>query len=117
MALPLGAACSPPGKIKLYCKGADNVIYERLAPNQLFKAETEAHLEQLAAEGLRTLCLAMTQLDPDTYEAWNKMYKAASTTIVNRAAEVRHRCRCSANLECGRGARAHGAVFRCRALP
>jgi magnesium-transporting ATPase (P-type) len=84
-----GPVTRPVGKIKLYCKGADNVIFERLAPNQLFRAETEAHLELLAAEGLRTLCLAMTQLEPAAYEEWNKQYKIASTTLVNRAAEVR----------------------------
>ena len=87
-----------PGKIKLYCKGADNVIFDRLAPNQLFRAETEAHLEQLAAEGLRTLCVAMTQLDPAAYEAWNAQYKIAATTLVNRAAEV-----CGAGIGPGRG--------------
>ena len=84
-----GGARRPTGKIKLYCKGADNVIFERLAPNQLFRKETEEHLEQLAAEGLRTLCLAMAQLDPNVYAEWNKQYHAASTTIVNRGAEVR----------------------------
>ena len=77
------------GKIKLYCKGADNVIFERLAPQQLFKEETEAHLQQLALEGLRTLCFAMAQIEPAAYEAWNEQFKAASTTLVNRAAEVR----------------------------
>ena len=35
----------PDGKIKLYCKGADTVIVERLAPGQPFTDRTLAHLE------------------------------------------------------------------------
>ena len=33
------------GKIKLYCKGADTVILERLGPNQPYTDRTLAHLE------------------------------------------------------------------------
>jgi phospholipid-translocating ATPase len=33
------------GKLRLYCKGADNVVYERLkAENSDFKAKTQEHL-------------------------------------------------------------------------
>jgi phospholipid-transporting ATPase len=35
----------PQGKIKLYCKGADSVILERLAPNNSFEEATLHHLE------------------------------------------------------------------------
>ena len=35
----------PDGKIKLYCKGADTVIFERLAPNNPYVESTMAHLE------------------------------------------------------------------------
>ena len=35
----------PDGKIKLYCKGADTVIVERLAPSQPYTERTLAHLE------------------------------------------------------------------------
>lgn len=35
----------PDGRIKLYCKGADTVILERLGPNQPFTDRTLAHLE------------------------------------------------------------------------
>ena len=33
------------GQIKLYCKGADTVILERLGPNQSYTDRTLAHLE------------------------------------------------------------------------
>lgn len=35
----------PDKRIKLYTKGADTVVYERLAPNQAFSEATLAHLE------------------------------------------------------------------------
>lgn len=35
----------PDKRIKLYTKGADTVIYERLAPNQEFAEPTLVHLE------------------------------------------------------------------------
>lgn len=35
----------PDGKIKLYCKGADTVILERLAKNQPYTERTLVHLE------------------------------------------------------------------------
>lgn len=50
------------GRIFLLCKGADNVIFERLrkggSAEEELKQETEAHLSEFANEGLRTLTLA-----------------------------------------------------------
>jgi len=43
----------PDGGIKLYCKGADTVILERLGPNQPYTDRTLAHLEVSGA--LKTL--------------------------------------------------------------
>ena len=41
------------GKIRLYCKGADTVILERLAPgDDEMKAATQEHLDKFATEGL-----------------------------------------------------------------
>ena len=46
---------TPEGKIKLYCKGADTVILERLAKSQLYTEKTMLHLE------VRLVCeLSMT---------------------------------------------------------
>lgn len=48
----------PDGKIKLYCKGADTVILERLGPNQAYVDATMVHLEvRLALKGGPTLSL------------------------------------------------------------
>jgi phospholipid-transporting ATPase len=78
----------PDGKIVLYCKGADNVILERLGDNQQFKEQTLTHLEEFAGQGLRTLCLAKVELDQERYQEWSKLYSAAATTIVNRDQEL-----------------------------
>ena len=47
------------GKVYVLCKGADNVIMERLSPGQGdLERQTEDHLAEFASEGLRTLTLA-----------------------------------------------------------
>jgi phospholipid-transporting ATPase len=76
---------TPEGKIKLYIKGADTVILERLAKegNQYVDA-TLGHLEEYATEGLRTLCIAYRDVSEEEYASWSKIYDAAATTINNR---------------------------------
>lgn len=76
------------GKIKLYCKGADSVILERLAANDRFEEATLNHLEEFASEGLRTLCYAMREISSEEYKVWSSVYDAASTTLTNRADEL-----------------------------
>lgn len=79
----------PDGSIKLFCKGADSVILERLADegNQYITA-TMRHLEDYASEGLRTLCLAMRDISEDEYTEWNSVYTAAATTLGDRAGKL-----------------------------
>ncbi|KAK9760181.1 aminophospholipid translocase, partial [Basidiobolus ranarum] len=78
----------PDGKIKLYCKGADTVILERLAPQNPFVDTTLAHLEEYATEGLRTLCISMREIPEEEYQAWLVVYDKAATTLVNRQDEL-----------------------------
>ncbi|CAG8565843.1 10691_t:CDS:10, partial [Ambispora leptoticha] len=78
----------PDGKIKLYCKGADTVILERLSENNPFVEATLQHLEEYATEGLRTLCIAMREISEDEYQRWSGIYEKASTTLVNRQDEL-----------------------------
>lgn len=60
-------------RIILYCKGADNVIYDRLGPNQNeIKHRTQEHLNKFAGEGLRTLVLAERVISEVFYERWKK---------------------------------------------
>ncbi|KAI4385176.1 hypothetical protein MLD38_003231 [Melastoma candidum] len=75
----------PDGRLVLYCKGADTVIYERLARgNDDLKKVTREHLEQFGAAGLRTLCLAYRDLSPDVYEGWNEKFIQAKSSLRDR---------------------------------
>lgn len=78
----------PDGTIKLYCKGADNVILERLSENNPFVENTLIHLEEFASEGLRTLCIAMREIPEEEYARWSQVYDKAATTLVDRADEL-----------------------------
>ncbi|XP_060057459.1 phospholipid-transporting ATPase ID isoform X8 [Erinaceus europaeus] len=62
---------NPEGKIRLYCKGADTILLDRLHPSthELLSATTD-HLNEYAGEGLRTLVLAYKDLDEEYYEEW-----------------------------------------------
>lgn len=66
MSVILRAMDDPDGqeRILLLCKGADNVIFERLEPGvgDGFKDKTAEDLDTFAGEGLRTLCLAQRYL-------------------------------------------------------
>jgi phospholipid-transporting ATPase len=77
------------GKIRLYCKGADTVILERLHANQSMVETTLRHLEEYAAEGLRTLCLAMREIPEHEFQEWHQVFNTAATTVGgNRAEEL-----------------------------
>uniref|UniRef100_A0A8C2PZV8 Phospholipid-transporting ATPase n=1 Tax=Cyprinus carpio TaxID=7962 RepID=A0A8C2PZV8_CYPCA len=79
---------TPSGKIRLYCKGADTVIYERLADSSKYKDITLKHLEQFATEGLRTLCFAVVDISESSYQQWLEVHHRASTSLQNRALKM-----------------------------
>uniref|UniRef100_S4RDT0 Phospholipid-transporting ATPase n=1 Tax=Petromyzon marinus TaxID=7757 RepID=S4RDT0_PETMA len=73
------------GRLKLYCKGADSVIFERLHPcNQQLVNITADHLSAFAGEGLRTLCLAYRDLDEASFEEWQERHHEANTSLQGR---------------------------------
>lgn len=71
------------GLIKLYCKGADTIIYERLRKpqNEEILSTTFKHLNYFATKGLRTLCVAYAILDQEFYHDWKMRYQTALTSI------------------------------------
>lgn len=81
----------PSGKITLYCKGADSVIFEHLGhgptTNRVRDLTTD-HLEHFAGVGLRTLCLAKKDLDEETYARWQEGFHHAVTAIEDREEKV-----------------------------
>ncbi|KAH7279146.1 hypothetical protein KP509_37G007200 [Ceratopteris richardii] len=75
----------PNGRLVLYCKGADSVIYERLMErHNPFKDTNRDHLEYFGAAGLRTLCLAYRDLDINAYEMWNEKFVQAKSALRDR---------------------------------
>ncbi|XP_029917731.1 phospholipid-transporting ATPase IA isoform X1 [Myripristis murdjan] len=79
---------TPSGKIRLYCKGADTVIYDRLADSSRYKEITLKHLEQFATEGLRTLCFAVADISESSYQQWQEVHHRACTSMQNRALKM-----------------------------
>jgi phospholipid-translocating ATPase len=76
----------PDGKLILFCKGADSMIYSRLKTGEQtqLRKTTAEHLEMFAREGLRTLCIAQRELDEKEYQAWNKDHEIANAALRDR---------------------------------
>uniref|UniRef100_A0AAX7TLR6 Phospholipid-transporting ATPase n=1 Tax=Astatotilapia calliptera TaxID=8154 RepID=A0AAX7TLR6_ASTCA len=76
---------SPEGKLTLYCKGADTMIFERLHPscNKLMEVTTN-HLNEYAGDGLRTLALAYKDLNEDYMIDWKQRHHEASVAMEGR---------------------------------
>ena len=76
----------PDGKIMLYCKGADSVIYSRLRRGEQaeLRKSTAEHLEMFAREGLRTLCIAQRELGEDEYQRWSVDHDLAASAVQDR---------------------------------
>ena len=77
------------GKYILFCKGADNVITQRLKEASTTNEKTMVtrsmeHVQKFAADGLRTLLIAKVELYPDLYEDWAERYANANNSLINR---------------------------------
>ena len=76
----------PNGQIKLFCKGADSMVYSRLAKGQQqeLRKSTAENLEVFAREGLRTLCVAERDLSEEFYQEWSRSHDLAAQAVQNR---------------------------------
>lgn len=75
------------GRIRLYCKGADDMIMARLAAGQdEVKRRTQAQIDNYAESGLRTLVYSYRDLSPEQYDKFDRDYAAASADMVDRDA-------------------------------
>uniref|UniRef100_A0A8B9S1Y1 Phospholipid-transporting ATPase n=1 Tax=Accipiter nisus TaxID=211598 RepID=A0A8B9S1Y1_9AVES len=79
---------TPAGQLRLYCKGADNVIFERLSKDSQYMEQTLCHLEYFATEGLRTLCIAYADLSENSYREWLNVYNESSTVLKDRTQKL-----------------------------
>ncbi|CAK9151504.1 unnamed protein product [Ilex paraguariensis] len=70
------------GQIFLLSKGADNVIFDKLADNgRTYQQATTMHLENYAEDGLRTMVFAYRKVELTEYERWNSIFTKAKATI------------------------------------
>ncbi|KAM7274555.1 hypothetical protein ACFE04_016421 [Oxalis oulophora] len=74
------------GKVLVFCKGADSVMFEIISKNgQEFEEETRDHVNEYADTGLRTLILAYRELDMDTYRQFsNELFYAKNSMSSDR---------------------------------
>ncbi|KAE9030157.1 Phospholipid-transporting ATPase [Phytophthora rubi] len=80
----------PDGSIVLYCKGADDVIFDLLSKSQPQGVAhvTRGHLQEYASEGLRTLTTAVRRLTQEEYDQWHHLYRQAELSMEGRAAKI-----------------------------
>ncbi|GAA5852544.1 hypothetical protein JCM3766R1_003525 [Sporobolomyces carnicolor] len=84
----------PDGRILLICKGADSVIYQRLAGDHdpEVVSTTSQQLEDFANAGLRTLCISSKYLTEEEFQKWSRMYDAACAAVEDREDEIEKAC-------------------------
>lgn len=83
----------PDRRVLLLVKGADSVMLPRCRGPEGLAAQsclegTLRDLDVYAREGLRTLVVAVRELQPAEVQQWAAAYKTASTAIVERANKV-----------------------------
>uniref|UniRef100_A0A0E0AA16 Phospholipid-transporting ATPase n=1 Tax=Oryza glumipatula TaxID=40148 RepID=A0A0E0AA16_9ORYZ len=72
----------PEGRILLFSKGADSVMFKRLAPTgRKFEEETKRHINEYSDSGLRTLVLAYRFLDENEYMKFSEKFNTARTSV------------------------------------
>ncbi|XP_058774450.1 putative phospholipid-transporting ATPase 9 [Vicia villosa] len=70
------------GKILLLCKGADSVMFERLAKDgREYEEKTLEDVHDYADAGLRTLILAYRELDEEKYKEFDKEFSQAKISV------------------------------------
>ncbi|KAG6712677.1 hypothetical protein I3843_05G106800 [Carya illinoinensis] len=70
------------GKIFILCKGADSVMFGRLAKNgREFEEETREHVNEYADAGLRTLLLAYREVGEEEYKEFNEKFNEAKNSV------------------------------------
>ena len=75
------------GHIKMFTKGADSIIKDRLDQNQVNKEimfDVDSFLTKASVKGLRTLLMAMRVIDETEYAAFQKEIAEAEKDVMNR---------------------------------
>ncbi|KAJ7993027.1 hypothetical protein DPEC_G00268180 [Dallia pectoralis] len=74
----------PEGGLKLYCKGADLVILERLQKDCPHLESTERALDLFAQSSLRTLCIAERSVPEAKWKEWSQTLHQAVLATCDR---------------------------------
>ncbi|KAD3641546.1 hypothetical protein R6Q59_004164 [Mikania micrantha] len=70
------------GQIFLLCKGADNIIFDRLGDGgRTYQHATTMHLANYAEDGLRTMVFAYRKIEDFEYEEWSSSFSKAKAII------------------------------------
>ncbi|XP_058091631.1 probable phospholipid-transporting ATPase 8 isoform X2 [Magnolia sinica] len=70
------------GQLLLLCKGADSVMFERLAEDgRMFESRTKEHVNEYAEAGLRTLVIAYRELGEEEYNIWQEEFVNAKNSV------------------------------------
>ena len=77
------------GDVVVFCKGADNIIFERsrspdTSSATISWAKLDDHLKNFATDGLRTLVLATRTLSQADYEQFLVLWQQAEVAVVGR---------------------------------
>lgn len=72
----------------LMCKGADNIMLERVSISAQERADVDKSLMDLACMGLRTLCIAHKKLSEREALQWLEDWKAAAASLQDRAGRM-----------------------------
>ncbi|KNC96780.1 phospholipid-translocating P-type ATPase, flippase, variant 2 [Spizellomyces punctatus DAOM BR117] len=83
--------------IMLFCKGADNIVIDRLDKNSEWNPRgaidaAEGALKHFSEEGLRTLVVAYKPLTEEEYETFRVLYDEAETSLEDREQMIAAAC-------------------------
>ncbi|KAG7563826.1 P-type ATPase A domain superfamily [Arabidopsis suecica] len=73
---------NPENRLLLLSKGADSVMFERLAKHgRQNERETKEHIKKYAEAGLRTLVITYREIEEDEYRVWEEEFLSAKTLV------------------------------------
>lgn len=73
----------PDGKIRMYTKGADTIMLKLLSRDADIDT-IQAHIDEFAKEGLRTLVFAMKEFTEEEFNPWFERFQEARNSLDNR---------------------------------
>lgn len=80
----------PNGTIVLYCKGADNIILDKVSNDgdSYILSTSKEHVRNYSNDGLRTLMISKKELSEHEYNVWNEKYEQANLSLRDRAMKM-----------------------------